>query len=417
MLRKLIERPRLADVLFRLDPWGNPMDPKAIEDPMYNADVARRDVPMVWKPLYQQWFVLGFDEAREVLASPHTGTANQATTLLDVSPYNKFSERSKAFFANLMLLTDPPLHSRLRGLVNRAFTPRQVANLDERMGKIINDLIAEFGDEVEIMADFAMPFPAYVIAELLGLDTDHFDELREISTVLVQLTNPWIWFEPAEFDRAVDQLYGLILAAAAERRRNPQDDVLTGLATAVDDDGDRLTDDELVATAGIILIAGHETTALVLGNSIVNFYRYPKERAKVEADPALWPNAVNELLRFDTALRVDPRTALEDFEVAGNRIKKGQNIAVLNHMVNRDLRRWPDADELRVDREDPVGLSFGHGIHYCLGANLAQAELQAALPRLLDALGDYTIPDGGLEWRRSLVLRGPERLRVRRGRS
>lgn len=415
-MRWVLKHPRLADALFKLDPWGNPFSDEALRDPMGLADEMRAGGAVQWKPMYQQWFVLGYDEAREVLSSPHVGTRQQAEVLLDVPPYTKLSSTARNMFSNLLLLTDPPQHTRLRGLVNRAFTPRQVSRLDQRMSDIIDRLIEQFPDgEVELMDAFAVPFPARIIADLFGLPGDEWEWLRKVSQTLSQLIDPFRGFEVAAVDDCAQQLHDRVVALANERRADPKDDLITGLALAQDEDGDRLSEDELVGVAAIILIAGHETTAGMIPTSLLALCDNPDQRALIESRPELWPNAVEELLRYDTSLKADPRFALEEFELGGQKIKRGKNVLVLNQMANRDLNRFADADELRLDRKSPAPISFGHGIHYCLGANLAKAELGAALPRLLEALGDYTIDKDRVEWRPSVTLRVPDRFPIRRG--
>ncbi|MEM7096572.1 MAG: cytochrome P450 [Actinomycetota bacterium] len=414
MIRQVVKRPRLADYLFRFDRWGNPFSLEAVANPQISLDLMRQDDPVVWRAPYQQWFVHGYDEAREVLASPHVGTANQMDTLLDVRPYNQLNERSQSFFRNLMLLTDPPQHTRLRKLVNRAFTPRQVTRLEPRLEEMADRLIAGFGDEVELMGDFATEFPAAVISELLGFGHGEWRWLDAAGQVLVQALDPFRGFDPAEMGTAVATFGDRILAAAEERRLDPGEDVLTGLALA-EADGDRLSEDELVSVAGLILVAGFETTAMMFGYALMALHDHPDQLELIRERPDLWPNAVEEILRYETSVRSDPRTALEDFELAGKQIKAGQNILVMNHAANRDRRRFADADELRLDRENPSPISFGHGIHYCLGANLARAELRIGLPRLIEALGDYRIDRDRIVWRESITLPGPARLPIRTG--
>lgn len=413
--RWVVNRPAVADVLFKLDPWGSPFSDEFLDDPMVMAEPIRKDGPVQYRRLYQQWFFSGYEESRQILTSPQAGTENQAEVLVDVAPYTKMSARAQLFFRNFLLLRDPPVHTRLRSLVNRAFTPRQVSRIDERMNRIVDDLIGEFGErDVEIMGDFATAFPSAVIAELFGLAEEDWPWLRKVSRVMAQLTDPVRGFDPVAMTAVIDEFHDKIMTLADERRANPQDDLITGLANA-EEDGDRLTEDELVAMAGIILIAGHETTAGMIGISLIHLSENREQLAKVRDNPDLWPNAVDELLRFDTAVRAIPRTALEDITMAGHKIKKGQNIVILPQLANRDLRVRPDADQLRLDREDPSPLSFGYGIHYCLGANLAKAELRTALPKLVDALGDFTLDRSKVEWRRSIVLRAPDKLPVTRG--
>jgi len=413
LVRQIVRRPKLAEALFRFDPWGNTFSDEFLDDPMVLAPAVRASGPVYWHPLYQQWFISGYEEAREVLASPNIGTANQVEVLLDVRPYTKLSSRSRSMLRNLMLLTDPPLHTRLRGLVNRAFTPRQVARLEPMMASMVDDLISDVGQggegEIELMTEFAVPFPAMVISELFGFERTDWLWLRDISAQFAKITDPVRGFDVARVDAATDELYERVLDLAARRRAEPTDDLISGLALAEAEDGDRLSEDELVAVAGLILFAGHETTSGMIALSVLMLREHPDQLALVRERPELWPNAVDELLRFDPTLRSDPRTVNEDVEIAGHQLKRGQNIVVLPQLANRDHRRLADADEFLVDREDPAPLSFGHGIHYCLGANLAKAELRAALPPLLDAIDDHAVDRTRIEWRESISLRGPTR--------
>lgn len=408
-VRQIVARPKIADALFRFDPYGNPFSDEALAEPMILAERTRKHGPVHWHPLYQQWFITGYDEAREVLASPHVGTAKQMDVLLDVRPYTKLNETGRSMLRNLMLVTDPPLHTRQRSLVNRAFTPKQVSRLADMMDSMVDELLATFDDEIELMTDFAVPFPAMVIAELFGFERSDWTWLRDLSRTLSKITDPIRSFDPDEVSRAATTMRERVLELAERRRRDPRDDLMTGLARAEAEDGDRLTEDELVAVSALILFAGHETTSAQIGLSVLMLREHPDQLAQLRDEPELWPNAIEELLRFDPTLRSDPRTVLEDFEVAGQMLKEGQNIIVMPHLANRDFRRFDDADDFRIDREDPAPLSFGHGIHYCLGANLARAELKAALPPLLDKLDDYVVDRDRIEWRPSLSLRGPGR--------
>ena len=414
LVREIVKRPKLAELFFRLDPWGNPFTDEMLNDPMTLAPEMRADGPVAWSPLYQQWFFMGYEESRDVLASPHVGTANQMDVLLSVRPYTQLSDQTRALMHNLLLLTDPPDHTRQRALVSRAFTPRQVSRLEPEMDEIVDELIAGFGDRVELMDEFAVPFPAMVIAKLIGFPRQDWTYLRDSARTFSQITDPFRSFDPAEVDAASDELHRRVRALADERRENPADDLMTGLVQAQADDGDKLSDEELVSIIGLILFAGHETTSNMFGLSALHLFNNPSETAKLDADPSLWSNAIEEILRYDPTLRVAVRSALEDFESAGHKIKKGQNIVVLAQLSNRDLRRWSDADELRVDRDDPSPLSFGHGIHYCLGASLARLEMRTALPKLIAALDGYTIETDKLVWSPSLNLRGPLQMHLRR---
>ncbi|MGI9612405.1 MAG: cytochrome P450, partial [Acidimicrobiales bacterium] len=276
-VRQVIQRPRLADILFRFDPFGNPFSDAAVADPMILAPKIRAQGPVYWHRLYQQWFISGYDEARQVLASPHVGTAHQMDVLLDVRPYTKLRPTARSMLRNLMLLTDPPQHTRLRGLVNRAFTPRQVSRLEPMMASMVEELLAEFDDEIELVTDFAVPFPAMVISELFGFERKDWLWLRDLSTSLTKIVDPIRAFDPAEVDHAAEELRDRVLELAERRRANPTDDLMSGLALAEAEDGDRLSEDELVSVSALILFAGHETTSNMIGLSAMMLRQHPEQ--------------------------------------------------------------------------------------------------------------------------------------------
>lgn len=295
-------------------------------------------------------------------------------------------------------------------LVNRAFTPRQVARLDERMDKIIDDLLddLDFSDhsQLDIVEGFNAPFPVHVIAELLGVPGERWQWVRDMADVITQLLDPFRGFDAPTMNATLDEFHNYVVGLANERRSDPKDDLVTGLALA-EDDGDRLTEQELVAVFGLILFAGHETTAGMFGNALLALDKFPEQRTWIRNHRDAWPNAIEELMRFDTSVKSDPRAAATDIEVNGTTIPAGSNIVVMLAMANRDPRRFDDPDTLKLDRPDPSPLSFGHGIHYCLGANLARMELQKGLTRLLDLLGDYSVDHDNVIWKPSITLRGP----------
>jgi len=329
IIRQIVSRPKLAGAtLGRFDPWGNPYAEEVFADPMVLAPAIRESDRVYWHPLYQQWFITGYEEAKELLASPHVGTADQMALLLLVRPYNKLSDQSRTMIRNLLLLTDPPQHTRLRQLVSRAFTPKQVSRLEPWMELVVDEMLDEFGAEVDLMSEFAMRFPARVIGELIGFGRDEWKWLQRLSATITKITDPMSGFDPEDMDGAIDELRRRVLDLAAERRANPTDDLMSGLVAASDDQDGRLSEDELVATTAIMLIAGHETTSAMIGMSLLHLYDNPDQIQLLEEKPDLWPNAVEELLRYDPAFRTDPRHALADFELGGKQIKKGQNLVV-----------------------------------------------------------------------------------------
>ena len=189
---------------------------------------------------------------------------------------------------------------------------------------------------------------------------------------------------------------------------------MTALVEA-NDEGDKLSTEELVATVTTLLFAGIETTSSLLGNAMVALARHPEQRDLIRAQPELWPNAVEELLRWDAPIEVAQRTATADLEIAGQKIKKGSPFIVSILGANRDPDFYDNPNELHLDRPDPRPLSFGHGIHHCLGAALARLELRVGLQEFMDEFGDYTIDDSKIVWKRNTPMRGPTYLPIRRG--
>lgn len=413
-IRGVVKHPRLANVIFRLDKWGNILGPDRFVDPYPIYERMRSAGPVSFSPFLQQWAVVGYEEAREVMASPKFGVAGQMELLLDARPYVLLSAATKTLLLNALLFTDPPLHTRLRAVINRAFTPRQMSRLEPRIRAITADLLSSStGDRrPDVMATVAEPLPIRVIAELIGVPEERWSWVAATSMILRRVVDPFVPLDPQMVDATCDELAAYYGELADERAADPTDDLLSVLARAEAEGS--IDRPELISLVAILLLAGHETTSGALGNAVVALGRHPDQRDLLRGRPDLWPNAIEELLRYDTVLQTDPRVALDDVTLAGRTITAGQNVTVMLGAANRDPRRFGDADQLRVDRADPSPISFGHGIHHCIGAALARLELGVALPAILEALGDYTLDDDAIDWKTSLAFRGPTRLCVAR---
>jgi cytochrome P450 len=414
VVRGLVKRPRLANAVFRFDKWGNILGPDRFVDPYPIYERMRAAGPVSFSPFLQQWAVVGYEEARQVLSSPSFGVAAQMDLLLEARPYSSLAESTKAIFRNALLFTDPPLHTRLRSVVSRAFTPRQMQRLEPRVGQLVDRLLAEVADDPvpDLTASLAEPLPIQVIAELIGVPEERWPWVAATSTTLRRVVDPFVVLETATVDATCEDIARYYGELADERLADPRDDLITALAAA---EADRQIDRvELVSLIALLLLAGHETTTGAIGNAVVALARHPDQRELMRKSAELWPNAVEELLRYDTVLHTDPRTALEDVSIAGKTIKKGQNLTVMLAAANRDPRRFDAPDELRVDRESPAPLSFGLGIHHCVGAALARLELRVALPAIVEAFGDFTVDPDDITWKTSLAFRSPTRLPLHR---
>ena len=413
VMRGLVRRPRLADAVFRFDRWGNIVGPDRFIDPYPIYERMRESGPVSFSPLFQQWAVVGYEEAREVLHSSKFGVEGQMELLMDTRPYSELSDQTRALFRNALLFTDPPLHTRLRAEVSRAFTPRKMQQLEPRIRAITDRLLQGIANDPtpELMTSIAEPLPIQVIAELIGIPEERWSWITEISTVLRRAVDPFIPLDPAEVARAATDLTMYYGSLADERAAHPTDDLLTELTRS--EAAGQINRTELLSLLVILVFAGHETTTGVIGNALVALGRHPEQRELLRSRPDLWPNAVEELLRYDTVLQTDPRQALEDVTIAGQTIRAGQNVTIMLGAANRDPARFTEPNRLRVDRNDPAPISFGHGIHHCLGAALARLELTVALPAILETLGPYEVDEAHVEWKTSLAFRSPTHLRLR----
>lgn len=303
-----------------------------------------------------------------------------------------------------MLSVNPPLHTRLRRLVSKAFTARKVEQLRGWVAGMVGTLLDQLDGGGDFVDTVAFPLPVAVIGELLGIpeaDRAAFQPLvRDWTMVLDVFTLDVL----ARANDAAGQIRGYLADLAQQRRRKPQDDLISGLAAAADG-GDQLSEDELVTMAALLFAAGFETTTHLLANGLVALLANPDQAAELRMDADLAPAAVEELLRFDSSVQLTGRTALTGTEVAGVPIAKGDRLVCYTGAANRDPERFDEPDRLDLARREGAPLSFGGGIHYCLGAPLARLEAQLMFPALLTRYPDLQLTDGA-QRRNSLTLRG-----------
>ena len=321
-----------------------------------------------YRKVFRQWFVVGYDEALELLRSPALSVGSALNVLMDIRPYSQLSDEAKASFVRWLLFVDPPDHTRLRSLVQRAFTPNTIKAFEPRARAIADELLSKIANErsPDVVHGFTSPFPIYAIGEFLGLPAERWSWLKSVSDDIAGLVDPLHGFDAKVVNTRVAELNTYFTEVMEQRRVEPRDDLISVLVTAADD-GEKLNNDELLAMLGFLLFAGHETTTALIGNSLVALAQHPEQRALLRDRPDLIDNAVEELIRFDTSVQATPRATTAPIRVGDTTIPAGQQVAILWGLVNRDVRRWPDADKLRLDRPDPKPLSFGHGIHHCLG--------------------------------------------------
>lgn len=362
------------------------------------------------------WLITGHAECAAVLRDsrfgkdPARGMSPEEMALLPGSQTD-FVERRRAN----MLFADPPDHTRLRSLVNQAFSPRQLERLRPHIAEIAAQLLDQLAarSSADLIAEFAFPLPIVVIAELLGVPPQMRDQFKAWSGDLILGVDPSVSPEQMEQVRAaVRQLDEYFAGLVEERRRAPKEDLISGLI-AVHDQGDKLSIQELLTTCRLLLAAGHETTVNLIGNGALALLRHPEQGALLAADPQLAQNAIEELLRYDSPVQLTMRIAFDDLPVGKHTLKKGDVVFTLLGAANRDPLQYADPARLDLRRTNAgTHLSFAMGIHYCLGAPLARMEGQIAIPALLRRFPNLTLTEAELHYRGNLTLRGLQALPV-----
>jgi len=388
--------------------------PEGKADPYPRYAALRAHVP-VHRSAIGFWVLSRYDDCQRVLRDPRVGKDfSGAARALGLSEEHQAEQAAFRNDHSNMLFSDPPDHTRLRGLATRAFTPRTVEALRPRVVSLVDELIDGFGSgEVDVMDALAFPLPVTVIGEMLGVpaeDRAQFRPLVRASTAVLELAVTPEALTAATAARATMEEYFTTLAA--ERRARPADDLLTQLIEA-EDKGDQLSERELISTSILLFAAGFETTTHLIGNGLLALLRHPDELDRLRRDRSLLRSGVEELLRFDSPVQINARTANDDIEVGDHLIEAGGTLLVLLGAANRDPERFSDPDRLDLGRAEGSSLSFGTGIHYCLGAALARLEAQVVLDRLLDRFGTWELIGDQPRHRDSLTLRGLVDLRVR----
>lgn len=317
-----------------------------------------------------------------------------------------------SLMTRLMLFADPPDHTRLRRLVSKAFTPKAIEEMRPRIAQIVDDILddADARGELELVEQLAFKLPVTVISEMLGVPMDDHEQLRTWTSAAVAALdpsdNPMALLPAAEALREMRTYFD----ALAQRRRTDLGDDLLSAMIAAEDEGDRLTHEELIDTMLLLFAAGHETTVNLISGGTLNLLRNPAELERLIADPTLITTAVEELLRFGPPVQATARTTTTDVEVAGESLARGTQLIVMVAVANRDPLVFDDADQLDIGREDNRHLSFGGGIHLCLGAPLARVEGQEAIGRLVRRFPGLKLVDDQVTWKPTTTIRGPARL-------
>jgi cytochrome P450 len=416
LLRTLIRLGWPMRLLSPLFGRWNPFHPDRVRDPYPGYRALQERAPVYRNPLLRIWILSRYADVSAVLKDPSFSVRRlESAAVRRLGAFQKLRPDFREMLARNLLMLDPPEHTRLRGLVAKAFTPKVVERLRPRIQALVDALLdeAERRGEIELMRDFAYPLPATVIAEMLGVAAADAPRFMRWSNDLAALLDPFN--APGGLDAAQAafvELSTYFRALLAERRREPREDLISAFAT-VEERGEGLSETELVSLAGLILGAGYETTANLIGNAAVALLRHPGERKRLADDPGLVASAVEEFLRYESPVQATDRMATRDLEIRGRRIRRGELVVLFLAAANRDPERFPDPDRLDLGRADNAHLAFSHGPHFCLGAQLARAEAQIAIGTLVRRYPGFEGPRDPPAWRPSFSLRGPAALPIR----
>jgi cytochrome P450 len=418
VIRRVARSSRSRPALNTLFSPFNPFDFARSENPYPGYEKLRGLGPVYFHPTLRSWFVTGHPEAEQVLRA--SSSVDRTPALTRISPYRDLDPQVWEIVSQLLINTDQPDHTRLRRLVSRAFTPTAMAALEPQVQDVARGLLDSierqcadtWETEFDAMADYASQLPVYIIGEMLGIPRQVWPRLKELSDTVALLVEPLHGFDPVEMDTAVLELVSIFDVELARRQTEPGNDVLSVLVSA-EADGDRLTRSELHSLCLLLLVAGHETTSSLIGNALIALDRDRQSRAKLIGNPGLAAAAVEEFLRFDSPVQSTNRRLIHELTIDGVTIPAGADVNVYLGAANRDTRIHDRPNELLLDRLDPKPLSFGHGIHHCLGAALARLEAKVAIPAFVHRFPTYSVDHANLTYSRSLTLRGPAELPVR----
>jgi cytochrome P450 len=394
-----------TEVLF------NPLDPNFRIDP-YSVYARLRAEAPIYRPPFGGVVLSRYADCVAVLRDPRS-----SSDFRNSDEFKRFVEANGPEQAaglvgetRPFLFLDPPDHTRLRGLVNKAFTPKTVEGLRQRIQEIVNDLLdaVATAGEMEVIEDFAHPLPVRVICEMLGVPVEDHETFKQWSRELARSLDPEDFLPPAVIERrqkAIESFTQYFAQLIEKRRQDPRDDLISALIAA-EEAGDKLSEAELLATCILLLVAGHETTVNLIGNGTLALLRNLDQLALLRDDPLLARNAVEEVLRYDPPVQFTGRVATDDVQVEGVTIPKGQQAVILLASANRDPDVFEDPDTLDITRTDNRHLSFGGGHHYCVGAPLARLEGEIALGTLVQRFDGLHLLTLEPHYKENIVLRG-----------
>ncbi len=393
-------------------------DPSFFQNPYSVYRQLREQEPVFWSPAWNAWIVTRFDDVMAVFKDPtNFSNAGRFTTFLSGLPDGDGQdiEAVRSFYASGMLQSDPPTHTRLRPLVNAAFTPRRVEGMRSRIIEIVDGLLDERQAQgsMDVIRDVAKPLPALVISEILGVPSADQAQMIAWSDAIAgfQATATADRQRVEAGGRAINDLESYFRGLLADRLRSPQDDLLTALAAA-EANGAKLSEAELLSMCTTMYVAGHETTRNMIGNALVCLFREPKALGALQDEPEKIPAAMEEVLRYESPIQRGWRRIAKDVSLRGRQLRQGQLIFMLLGAANRDPDQFDRPETFDISRPASRHIAFGMGIHFCLGAPLARIEGPVAVQALLRRMPKLAPAENRFDWNPSVHLRGVRTLPV-----
>ena len=390
------------------------LDPEVLANPYPLFHRLRTEDPVHWDPFLHAWVVTRYKDVIDVLhhySAERTPTPEQLTGI-GLASLNPIAQ----VMVKQMLFLDPPAHTRLRSLAAYAFTPARVEVLRGHIREITNSLLdkVQAKGHMDVIADLAEPLPCIVTAEMLGVPVEDHQQLKAWSQDFAEMLGNF-QHNPDRVPRilkSVMEMTAYFQSAIHEQRLRPRDGLVSALMSA-EIQGDRLTDEEVIANCIVTMVGGQETTTNLIGNGVLSLLRNPDQLEKLRSDLALIPSAVEELLRYESPSQHTARLAPEDTILGGRQIRKRQAVIAVMAAGNRDPERFPNPDSLEITRDDNRHLAFGWAAHFCFGAALARIEGQIAFEMMLRRLSSWKLESEPLVWRSNLGLRGLTSLPIR----
>jgi pimeloyl-[acyl-carrier protein] synthase len=388
------------------------LTPEFLADPYAVYHQMRSEAPVYWSERFKAWMLTRYADVKSTLHDPRMRSRERIGAILSQLPESARAEMKPLsdHLTKWVAFTDPPDHTRLRTLVDKAFTPRMIANLRRPIQSIVDELLVQVAHagRMDVVQDFSFPLPATVISSMLGIPRADHGRFKKWSGDIANFVSAGgINIDVArQAQQSVIELADYFQGIIRDRRQTPQDDLISRLVAA-EEQGEKLSEDELFAMFVQLFFAGHETTTGLINNGLLALLRNPEQKRKLQNDPTLIASAVEEFLRYDTSVQRQARVAAEDIEIDGHTIRKGQYVLQFIAAANRDPAVFPNPDTLDVARTGNRHLAFGYGSHFCIGGPLARLEGQIAMGTLLQRMPNIELACevATLEWEPLMALR------------